>query len=49
MYKKLFLKKEKEERWGGGGGACSMYGDKDIQGLVGKLERKRTLGRPRRR
>ena len=33
------------------GGACSAYGGEErrIQGLVGKLEGKRPLGRPRRR
>jgi hypothetical protein len=33
------------------GGACSAYGEKErhIQGLVRKLEKKRLLGRPRRR
>jgi hypothetical protein len=35
----------------GMGGACSMYGveERCVQGLVGKPEGKRPLGRPRRR
>jgi hypothetical protein len=31
------------------GGACSKYGDEVYRGLVGQLEGKGPLGRPRRR